>query len=78
VFRAHDGLTVGASVQFSNKSSIVSNKSNIEPHAVVVEVGPKKAPAGLPDGKAFEIFDCTNCQSIESIVPDPSMSYLKL
>jgi uncharacterized protein involved in exopolysaccharide biosynthesis len=41
-FRAHDGITVGASVQFSNKS-------NIEPPAVVAEVGPKEAPARLPD-----------------------------
>jgi hypothetical protein len=39
-----------------------SNKSHIEPHAVVAEVGPKKAAPGLPeprdpaeDDKLFDI-----------------------
>ena len=51
-FRAYDGITVGASVKFSNKSSI-------EPHAVVAELGPQKPPAGHTDdpGEDDSLFD---------------------
>ena len=51
-FRAYDRITVGASVKFSNKSSI-------EPHAVVAEIGPQKPPAGHADdpGEDDKLFD---------------------
>ena len=41
-FRAHDGIRGEASVQ-------LSNKSNIQPHSVIAEVGPKEVPDRLSD-----------------------------
>lgn len=63
-FLAHDGITVGASVQFSNKS-------NIEPHSAVVEVEPKEAPAPPEHGDPVEddkLFDVDQLRESVSFV----------
>jgi uncharacterized protein involved in exopolysaccharide biosynthesis len=69
-FRVYTGITVGASVKFSNKSSI-------EPHAVVGEISPPKAPAGQIDDPADDdqLFDTEQLRGAVSFVVQAVKEY---